>query len=64
MMLEYIDHKGEKHKMLTRATDTVTGEKVVVYKDSSGEVLTKPLVLFNGYTIVDGKKVKSFRAIT
>lgn len=64
MPTEYIDHKGERHKVLTRATDTVTDKTVVVYKNSEGKILTRPLELFNGHIVVNGEKKKCFRAIT
>lgn len=64
MIKEYIDHTGKRHTVLCRATDTVINQTVVVYKNSEGQILTRPLNLFNGHIMVNGEKKKCFRAVT
>jgi hypothetical protein len=57
----YCHYKGGTYEIVSMATHTETGEKLVVYKSLNfGSVYVRPYEIFSDYVIIDNEKIKRF----
>ena len=62
---KYQHYKGPMYEVLGVATHSETGDRVVVYRALYGEcgLWVRPLQMFCGSVLVDGKKVPRFKYV-
>lgn len=59
-MKKYKHYKGKVYEVLGEAVHSETDEKMVIYKDSTGEIYVRPAEMFYEEIIVEGIKIKRF----
>ncbi|KPH76062.1 DUF1653 domain-containing protein [Oceanobacillus caeni] len=62
-MKKYKHFKGEIYEVLFEAINSENKEKMVVYKDQSGEIYVRPASMFYGKVEVNGKFIPRFEEI-
>lgn len=53
-------YKGGIYEVIGEATHTETGKRVVVYRDAEGQLWARPVMMFHGTLIVNGRRVPRF----
>lgn len=59
-MKRYKHYKGNIYEFVTVAIHTETKEKLVIYKNETGETFARPYDMFYGMVEKDGKKMRRF----